>query len=393
MPSPPRIAFFSPLPPTRSGIADYSAELLPPLAARAAVTLFVDDPSVAGELGLPVEAVANYPRRRWEYDLALYHMGNSSHHESIYRTLTHYPGVVVLHDLFIHHFIAHTTAGQGDTIAYAREMSYELGPTGRHILAEIQRGARPTPLAEVPLTTRLLDTSLATIVHSESARRTIAELRPTARTAVIPQLMVHRDGRSRRAELGLRDDTIIFGSLGQVTAARQLPLVLRALRDLRAHGVDGHLLIVGEILPEADLTGHIAALDLEDHVTQIGYVASLPEFVDWTATADVIVNLRNPTLGETSASVLRGMDTARPTIVTDHGWYSELPDAAVVKLPADLTEDGLREAMLALATDPERRVMMGQAAAAYVTAHCRPDEVARQYVAFLDSLREEWRRG
>lgn len=390
MPDQLRIAYFSPLPPARSGIADYSAELLPPLAERAHIALFVDNPMQGEKLGLPIDASERFPERRWEFDLALYHMGNSDHHATIYRMLRAYPGVVVLHDLFLHHFLAHTTAGRGNRPGYARELRYALGDEGRLLYDDIRLGRRATPLAEVALNERLLDTSLATIVHSNFARGQISAVRPDARLATIPQLIAPRDGRSRRAELGLDPETLLLGSVGQVTAARQLPLVLDVLRDLLDRGVAAHLLIVGEILPEVDLAAEIAARNLADNVSLIGYAADLDEFVDWTATLDVAINLRYPTMGETSASTLRAMDTGRPVMVYDHGWYSELPTDTVVKLPADPDRAILLNALTELAENPSRRQDIGEAARAYVRNTCSPEAVAGAYVAFLDALREEW---
>lgn len=394
MPADPvRIAYFSPLPPERSGIADYSAELLPPLAERAAVTVFAEEPAAVSGLTVPVEPLADYPRRRWAFDLALYHMGNSDHHTAIYRTALRYPGVVVLHDLYIHHFVAHTTAGQGDGAAYARELGYALGDAGYPLLQDIRTGRRPTPLSEVALHDRLLDTNLATIVHSRYAQAHIAAARPEARTVVIPQLIASGAGTSRRDQLSLPDGAVLFGSVGQVTAARQLPLVLRALRRLRDDGLDARFLVAGEVLPEVGLDDAIQALGLAPYVIQTGYVSTIGDFIDWIATPDVVVNLRQPTLGETSASALRAMAAGCPVVVSDHGWYAELPEEAVVKVPAEAGEDALLAVMRALAGDPAWRAALGQAAAAHISTVARPDAVAQAYVTFLAGLRAEWRRG
>ncbi len=389
MPAPLRIAYFSPLPPARSGIADYSADLLPQLATRAEVTLFANDPAQVRAGGLPIDAIANYPQRRWDFDLPLYHMGNSAHHEAIYPLICRYPGVMVLHDPVIHQFVAHLTSGQGNRAAYARELRYALGADGADLYDAIRLGQRPTPLAEVALNDRLLDASLATIVHSDYAKAQVMEQHPAARIGVIPQLIARRAGHSRRAELGLPDETILFGSIGQVTLPRQLPTVLTALRQVVDRGIPAHFLVVGEALPEVELADHITALGLEHCVTYLGYVADLDAFIDWTTTLDVVVNLRFPTLGETSASSLRAMDVGRPVIVSDHGWYSELPSDTVVKVPAEPDTAALVEAMAALAQDPALRERIGQAAKAYVVAKSHPDAIAEAYVDFLGHLREE----
>jgi glycosyltransferase involved in cell wall biosynthesis len=107
--------------------------------------------------------------------------------------------------------------------------------------------------------------------------------------------------------------------------------------------------------------------------------------VDWLHTADVVVNLRQPTVGETSAVALRAMAAGKPLIVFDHGWYSELPDGAAVKTPPG-DETALLQAMMRLAGSAELRRDVGDAALAYVRDNCRPARVADAYIAFLNQL-------
>ena len=98
------------MPPAHTGVADYSAELLPYLAEQADLTLFVEQPqTVASWLGqqFRLQAIADYPRQRWQFDAALFHLGNNSFHEPIYRCFCRYPGFVVLHDFVVHPFLAH----------------------------------------------------------------------------------------------------------------------------------------------------------------------------------------------------------------------------------------------------------------------------------------------
>ncbi len=392
MADPLRIAYFSPLPPARSGIADYSRELLPHLGARAAITVFSDEPGVLVGDGIPVASIGEYAAQRWLFDVALYQMGNSSHHTAIYRMLNRYPGVVVLHDYFLHQFIAHTTTGAGRYPAYARELRYALGDDGYRREEAIRLGHEPPPLVDIPLNDRLLDVSLGLIVHSDYAAGRIRERHPAAQVAVVPQLVASRSGQSRRADLGLAGDIVLFALVGQVTAAKQLPRVLAAIRSLRDEGVPAHLLIAGEVLPEVDLDTILSETGLREHVTVLGYIESLDAFVDWIATADVIINLRYPTLGETSSAALRALDQGRPLIVYDHGWYAELPDSVAAKV-TPLDDQRLVEAMLSLATDPEQRATMGDAARAYVARTARPETVADSYTQFLRRLQARWLRG
>jgi hypothetical protein len=78
----------------------------------------------------------------------------------------------------------------------------------------------------------------------------------------------------------------------------------------------------------------------------------------------VLVNLRSPTMGETSAMVVRALSLGKPLVVSDVGWFSELPDEVAVKVPVDEGETaGLVHALERLAGDPVYRERMGKAAA------------------------------
>jgi hypothetical protein len=142
--SPIRLAYFSPLPPARSGIADYSREILPHLGQMADLTLFCVDPQAVDRAlhdQFPIHAISDYAKMRWHFDLPLYQMGNNTtHHEQIYRTLRRFPGAVVLHDVILHHFMAHRTAGHDNFPGYTREMAYVLGTAGVNYSWAIRHG-------------------------------------------------------------------------------------------------------------------------------------------------------------------------------------------------------------------------------------------------------------
>ena len=378
----PRIAWFSPLPPSRSGIADYSVELLPHLAKLVDLTVFTPDPATTNLPGLTVRPVSDFVVNHDEFDLPLYQMGNSDQHEWFYPTMLRYPGVVVLHDYFLHHFIRHRTVGRGRWTAYGREMAYALGGDGRELARTVREGWSEPLLFDMPLNERLIDAALGLIVHSEYVAERVRSRRPTIALRVIPHLAEERATLSLRAQLKLPNEVVLFGSFGQLTAEKRIDAALRAFRHTRGNVPNAHYLLVGGVQPDVDLDRLVTELDLTGVVHRVGHVRELPEFEGWIRTVDVVVNLRQPTVGETSGVALRAMAAARPLIVYDHGWYSEIPDAAAIKVPPD-DDEALRQAMEALATSPERRLMMGQAGHDYVVEHCAPSSVAAAYVEFI----------
>jgi glycosyltransferase involved in cell wall biosynthesis len=385
-----RLAYFSPLPPVRSGIADYSQDLLPWLGRLADVTLFAESPAdIRRDLRSCCETqnLADYPTLRWQYDLAIYQMGDSMAHDAIYSMLVRYPGLTVLHDYGLHHFICTRTVGRGDFAGYVMEMGYALGLTGTHYANEIRRGKRTHPLYEVPLNDRLIDSSLGVIVHSEYARDLIRRRSPDAQMRVVPAPIAEADGKLlSRSDLGCPPDRMIFASVGQITAHKQLTSALAAFAVLRQEFPDLHYVVVGECLDqELDLPAWLRERGLEDAVTITGFQGDIRNFNSWIAAADVLVNLREPTLGETSASALRGMSAGRPVVVTDHGWYAELPDDTCIKVPPG-DSDALVNALRRLASDASFRRDIGRRAADYVHREHTPARAAERYVDFASLI-------
>jgi glycosyltransferase involved in cell wall biosynthesis len=191
--------------------------------------------------------------------------------------------------------------------------------------------------------------------------------------------------------LGYPEDTIIFASLGFVNVTKQIELGLRAFARLRQAYPNSAYIIVGEIQGDIDLTKVVSELGLENSVKLTGYVQDLPSFLDWTATADVVINLRNPTLGETSAAALRAMAAGKPIIVFDHGWYGELSEEVCRKVPP-MDSEALLAAMRDLARDSVLRRQMGKNAQVAARQDHNPRKVAEAYIDFIKSVLAENKR-
>ena len=385
-----RIAYFSPLPPERSGIAGYSEELLPYLAQAAQITLFAADPkqvAVGLQAAFDVRSIADYARTHWQYDIALYHMGDSLYHEAMYPVLLRYPGITVLHDHGLHHFMATRTIPRGDFAGYAREMGYSLGAEGVDLAYRIRQGQAEHPLYSVPVNERVLDRSLGLIVHSRFVARQLQGVRPDLPVTVIPAPIRTDFGPLRsRAALGCPEDALLVASAGQVITIKQVTLALEAFARLRVDFPQARYVVVGDELKEdLDLQAWLQQHDLGDAVISTGYLADTRDFISWIAAADVLVNLRYPTVGETSATALRGLAAGRPVIVSDHGWYAELPDDACIKIvPND--GEAVYQALRRLAESPALRREIGARAAAYVQRTHTLDAAASRYLGFIGEI-------
>ncbi len=382
-----RVAYLTPLPPQQSGIADYSLELLTYLSRLVEITVFAAHPDQTDEQirkRYNVLDLDQFSELHEGFDLALYHIGNSEHHDTISELALQFPGVIVLHDFYLHHSVALRTLGKGDWPGYAREMGYAAGSRGVRRAAAVKQGWEP-PLYDVPLNRRLLDVSLGVIVHSHYTANLVRRQRYEGPIAVIPHQMSLSDGQPRRDALNLPRDAVLFGSFGLLTKEKQIIETLHALHALRKEMPQAHYLLVGEALPELALAAVVRELQLEEAVHRVGYVSELPEFIDWMATADVAINLRDPTAGETSGTALRAMAAGRPLIVSDQGWYGEIPAGAALKIPPGNKQD-LLDAMRKMAGSELLRSQMGAAGRQYVFDTCRPMVAAANYLRELERI-------
>jgi len=228
-------------------------------------------------------------------------------------------------------------------------------------------------------------------VHSRHALDLIRATRPQHPVWVVPapiatyELPSHASP-SQRTTLPWREDAIVFASVGQVTDTKRMDRALTAFARLRREVPRARYLLVGEVFAnEVNLRALLQKLDLGDDVYITGFVDDLQTFMTWLAAADVIINLRYPTVGETSAAALRALSAGRPLIVYDHGWYAELPDEVALKTPL-LDDDALLAAMQQLARDEDLRRQMGRQASAYTMAQHHPAETARAYMQAINEI-------
>ena len=362
------VAYYSPLPPERSGVADYSALLLPELERRLDVTVVR-------------RGVRRWRRRSAHYtDVALYHIGNDpERHSWIVEALRRRPGVVVLHDLVLHHLIAGMTLGRGDDDGYLDAMQREGGAVGRMLAHAVIDGLLPPVWErrahEFPLTGEILSFASGVIVHSAYVERRVRQHGYAGPVWRIP--LAAWPMPIDLPDAALPADRLVFGSFGHLNPSKRVPQLLDAFALLRERVPEALLLLVGSVAPGLEF-------ELPEDVVHFDYV---PEDRLWSllAAADVCVSLRFPTMGETSGVVVRALTAGRPQVVSDVGWFSELPDEVALKVPVGGEEVELLAAALErLAGDPGLRASMGAAARAYAVREHDLDRVADAYAAVLE---------
>ncbi len=342
------VGFHSPLPPARSGVADYAAALLPALQRHADVRVGSS-----------------------RTDLCVYHLGNNDLHRDIYSLALERPGAVVLHDVVLHHMLL----GSLDESRYVSEFVYNYGEWSRDLARELwetrKRSGSDPRYFQYAMLRRIAESSKVIIVHNPAAAAVVRAHSPAVRVVEIPHFFAPPElpaewevARVRRS-MNLAPHTFVFGVFGYLRESKRLHAVFRAFRELRGAGLDLGLLIAGEFVSE-DLARAVEPYLREPGVVRMGY-APEREFWKLATSIDAGIALRYPAAGETSGIAIRFMGIGKPVLLTDCEENSRFPDTVCLRVvPGAAETASLAAQMTWLAQSRSAAREIGRRARAFV---------------------------
>ncbi|MGK9451000.1 glycosyltransferase [Acidithiobacillus caldus] len=385
----PKLAYVSPLPPEKSGISDYSAELLPELSRFYDIEIITDQEEIHPAWlrnSFPIRCTIWLRQNSRLYDRVLYHFGNSHFHHHMFELLATVPGVVVLHDFFlagIVHWMDHTGKRPGYWI---QSLYYSHGYAA---LEQYIKLKNPEPIIwEYPCNREVLDDALGLIVHSDYSRR-LAKKWYGADTAddwtVIPHLRTPALGYNRqraRQALKIPDNDFIFCSFGVLGPTKLNHRLIEAwLASPLANDPHCRLIFVGENHDGAygaNLMSSINRNGCGRRITVTGWADSIT-YRHYLAAADVSVQLRAMSRGETSGTVLDSMNHGIATIVNANGSMADLPEDAVWMLPDEFSNAELINALVTLWRNEELRLRLAKNCRQIIQTRHSPRACADRY--------------
>jgi glycosyltransferase involved in cell wall biosynthesis len=387
-----RLAVWSPLPPSPSGIADYAAEQLPELARHCAVEAVVEDPrgvDPALAAAVPLRAAAEGGAA----DLDLYQLGNSPAHAWVYRAALARPGVVLLHDFSLHHLVLAETVERGDVAGYLREMRRAHGEAGSFVGRQVSRALGGDLLpALFPLNDRVLESSLAVVALTRGSAERAARRLPGRPVLHLPHhVFLPLDPPPTRAEaraaLGIPQDALVVTAPGLATASKRLDAAIRATAKLRGRFPELRLVVAGEADPRLPLARWARQAGLGAAFTVSGRLAGA-DFVRHLAAADVVLCLRFPSHGEISGALMRALGVGRPALVSaGTPAHEEFPDGIVVPVDPGRHEPAELDGLLArLLGDADLRDTLGRLARDHVRAHHGIGPATERLARFLSEV-------
>jgi len=392
----PRIAYLSPLPPEKSGIADYSAEILPELSMYYDIDLVtnldtISDPYLEGSFKkIKIDDFHKYADK---YDRIIYHFGNSKFHVQLFHLLEKYPGIVVLHDFFIGGMFNYMTKLAPESHILYQQL---FESHGYHVLSKSWNNI-VYGVWNYPINRQIIEMSSGVIVHSRHAMELCKSwygesVTNYVKRAILPRKVSNEVEREEaRNRLGICDGTFLVCSFGYIGTTKLNDRLLAAWFSSDLLSSSKCLLVFvgeGNGRPyEVTLRKTIDA-DGKGNIKITGFVSS-DVYNDYLAAADIGVQLRSKSRGETSISILDGMAHALPMLVNAHGAFAELPEGTVYKLQDKFSDRELREGLETLYKDNKYRSELGIKGLEYVKTKRSLALATQTYIECIEKFYHE----
>ncbi|BFM38279.1 glycosyltransferase [Synechocystis sp. LKSZ1] len=385
-----KINWFSPLPPAKTDIANYSLRLLPSLQEHSEVTLWTTDPDyeppLEGLASVEVYRPDDLPWRKIHLgDINFYNIGNNRQfHQSIWQISQYCPGIVILHDWNLYGLFSEIYKAHPDLRDYFRQLLYYYEAEAPATLDCFDGKVVPTPeqVEQFPLTALALRSAKGVISHSRYAYQRLLDQNPSL-TGYVPLPYAAPASSVPKPQLSPPYSLIIFGFISK---NRHLDRILEALAQFpqrQAFRLD----IYGELWDTQGIQDQIKALSLEDFVTVRGFVPEV-DLEAALAKAALALNLRYPTMGEASASQLRIWSHGLPSLVTPIGWYGQLPEQTVGNVRLGQEIEDIHYHLQSYLDHPETYQSMGVAGQAWLVEHHDPRQCAEAILAFAKGVHQ-----
>ncbi len=388
-----KIAYVSPFPPQRSGIADYSFEIVQNLKQYVDITIYLEDEkqSFADDLDLETKNISLLPQEISKYDCVIYHIGNNTNfHTKIYKMAWQYPGIVVIHDFNIHPFLADAFLGKDDEYLYADALSKGYCELGKSSYQAIKFDDIQPEIWKFPMSHALAKRSLATIVHSRWVKK---ELQEIDNVFVIPHGSVDKSRNLMLNELSFKtrfkisNRNFLISTFGFIHRLKRPLEILQAIKILREKGYPIQLLIAGEMVdPSINLEQEIESLGISDSVIMTGYL-NPEDFEIGMKLSDIVLNLRYPSFGESSGSLMTAFGYGKACIVSDYHQFAELPNSVCWKVEIGEMEVPQLVAYLEeLMRNPAARKQLGKNAAFFAANYSSYEIAANLYAGIIERV-------
>lgn len=384
-----KVAWLSPFPPQRSGIANYSHALVKGLRPYVDIDLYSDAPELDAELrnDFKVYPLGAYQSQRQQYDETIYHLGNNSQfHKEIYKLAWNFPATIVLHDYNLSAFLHDAFYLKADWRLYEQALIDGNGDSAGHkqpgFIPRLRRHGGTIPMSDA-----IVNRSRKVIVHHRWTKDQFAD---AGHVHVIPMFAkLNYEPAAEQVEafkkrFGIDQKQFLITCLGFINTNKLPQLQIDVARRLQARGYPVHLLFAGETAPEVKrLQGEVESSEHREDITFTGYLNDI-DYLSALYSSDVVINLRNPSMGEASLTLIQALAAGKPAIISDSNQYREFPDRVCWKVTHDENEAQLLyEYLVVLLSNRNVRKALAANALDYAHTVLTLDQVIPQWLRLL----------
>ena len=331
--------YSSPFWPMKSGISEYSEILVNGLAEFYDITLLTDDYELSNKYLKDNFKIIKYIKGEVfrGYDVIIYNIGNNPYYHSyMYDAILNNPGYIILHDFVLYYL----------TIGYYRERGmvfqkiYQMaGIDGIQIMKQAIKDSKTQDMLQfntitkmLPLNQEIISISKGIFVHSYYSERKINEIQADKEIYKINLSYVSVENNGANIlyyKFHIPKEAYVVGSIGFIASTKQNEIICRAIKEYNLTHIDK---IYYVMIGEGDCINDL----LDEYIIKTGFFPQ-DEYISAIERCDLIFNLRYPSHGETSATLIQCMGRGKPCVVTDIGWFHEVPEECVVKLSPNIT--------------------------------------------------------
>lgn len=386
-----KIAILTPWPEQETGIASYQYRLTPYLQKYYDIDIYTDSASMKQKTYRDIcfKKIEEFEQNSREYKHVLYQIGNNvEFHKSIYEKLEKYGGIGEIHDYILTPFFFHSYFLKGNLDAFKKAMETGYGEKGLQEFAHCEKTMMQPDMYEYPMTHTIAKCSKKLIFHNNWSVKQIGMKEAT----VIPlacfdtftcdedtvKSVVERLKKKYRVE-----GEIVIGCFGWVNENKRPLVIVQAVNELLKCGYRMKLFFWGKA-QDAQVLNLAKELQIQDSVFVSGYLSE-EEYEAALDMTDIVVNLRYPSMGESSATLCEAFKYGKAVIVSELNQYTEFPDDVCWKVPICAQEqDVLREYLKCLIERRDVRLALGENARNYADVVLSPERIAKQYYKFLE---------
>ncbi len=388
----PTMLYASPLPPMRSGISDYSEELLSVLIKEYDVTLLISDYEIDSSYLKNNCRILRYHIDMIDFkqfDHLVYNIGNNpEYHSFIYETCLEHPGMVILHDFVLYYLFVdyHQRRNQLYSKVYLEEgldsffkLKDAVKKNSRNLLEQ------KALASSLPLNKEILKSGNKFMVHSWYSYHKVLDtglvneknIRKINHIALLKDDFQAVSKRKICQKYKIPENAFLVASMGYIDKTKLNHVACKVIKKINQI-MDRKVcyVMVGE-------GSYIDQYVDNNVIFKTGYV-ELIEFNSFIKYADVILNLRNPSMGETSGAMLRILQQGKVSIINDGGWFSEIPDPCVYKVCLDHVEEDLFQTIMNIMCNPKKSNIIGENATAYFVREYNCRKIVGEIKRFLD---------